>query len=177
MAIKKKTTKRAVSKKKKIVLSFNEAVTSLSLLGTLWRTAVAVALFLTLYILNTIFSLVSVQNDVTVYISSYELKTTLLSLLGFGAAVFLIDSLYVTITKRYPLNQLYDKVVLLGLESFFVVAMLIDWATLQAALINNTSYPNYVTDVIMLVYFVVVLLALPLRFFVGVTKDVAMKRK
>ncbi len=185
MAIKKKTKNRILTNKKRsVTLNFNQAITSLSLLGTLWRTAIAIALFLSLYLIGELINLANLQKltgDSSLVIStfgdSYVLQTTLLALLGFSVAVFLIDLFYVVLTKRYPLNDKYDKAILFGLELFFVSVMLLDWAVLQAALINNTTYPNYTTDVVMVIYFVVLIFALPARAFIGVTRDVAMKRK
>lgn len=182
MAIKKTKKTSSVTKKNKSLLNFKEAVTSLSLLGTLWRTAIAAALFLSVYSLNELLELERAASGntstlVTTLSNSAVMSSVLQTLVIFSGTVFVLDALYVSFANRYPLSVRFDKVFLISLELGFAAVILIDWAILRSQLISNEIYGRSITETLLFSLIALVVVAVPLRAFIGITQDVAMKRR
>ena len=126
--------------------SFHKALISLNVLGSLWRTAIAFAVILTVSVIvlvqgayisatfNGGASLATVLSD------SYIFNESLQGLLVFVLAFFIYDAVYCGIVRRYPMREnidraflfLFEVVILGGLLVSTVIQAAGDWRVVMA---------------------------------------------
>lgn len=125
----------------KLPLPFRQAVVTLNLLGSLWRTAIAAAVMLTITLIsigqmayvgmtfnggNAFFSIMA---------DSYVFGESLKGLIMFVIAFFIYDAMYVAIANRYAMRQSVDKGLLLTVEGMMLAALLLT-SVIQAAALS-----------------------------------------
>jgi hypothetical protein len=187
------TTKKTKRTKKAKVQSFrvSRALVSLTYLGTMWRTAIVAALFITIAGFSLAQSQISFMelelakqyNLPSPLADSYFYKEALIGILVTAGAFAVYDSLLVAVVRKYQLKDTIDKIVLLGSESIFIAIVLLSSASsiflvahdpVQSDLIGGL---NVFMGILLPVVLLFAVLFVPVRFFIGVTMDVAMKRK
>ncbi|RWZ78095.1 MAG: hypothetical protein EOT04_02995 [Candidatus Chaera renei] len=165
----KKTTRRV---KRLFNSDLFATLTSLSYLGSLWRAAVAAAVYLSLILLNELYALYyGPQWGVNggLLQQTFFFQSALTALLVVVWAVLVYDLLFVVICRRYPLNQRLDRLVLIGLEAVFAAV-----ALLSVAFASASSPMNL--DGFMFWFFALLLVVPPLRAVAGVSAVAARRR-
>lgn len=126
-------TRKALAK-----LPFRQAVTSLTLLGSLWRTAIAftVALTTALIIIGQGVYVGMTFNGgaplSAVLADGFLFYESLKGILVFVLAFFIYDALYVGIVQRYQMKEPVDRTLLLTFECL-VLGLLLLTTVVQAA--------------------------------------------
>lgn len=166
MAMKKKT----ITKTKPLNYRISRTIFSLSVLGTMWRTALFVAMLCAIVLLS-VFSLLKSGGSA---FAPGSLLSALYGIVIYSIAFVIYDTVYVYIVRRYGEIDVADKVILFGIE--FIVASVLLLSAAFGNFVNVNS--NVLNETYSLVFWTLLLatLLLPLRAFIGVSY-VVMTRK
>lgn len=172
-------------KKKKVTspkkLSFRQALMSLTVLGSLWRTAIFAACMLGLILANVAdLEMTKPAGAPGVFADEYLPLTYLQWLLMSVIAFFVYDSVYVAISSRYHhrISPYVDRTALLGMEAVFVSVSLLQVALTYPRLSwdQASSLAPYFNSAMLLIFIAALLLPC-LRAIVGASYAVAMVRQ
>lgn len=123
--------KKRTARKKVVRPEFKAALTSLTLLGSLWRTAVAFAVMITLMVAGLarqVYAAMTYAGDASLtaaFGDGFVLSAAFIELVVFLAAFFVYDSVYVGTVRRYRMNETADTALLLSLEAAFFTVWLV----------------------------------------------------
>lgn len=161
---------RTNTKKKKTLTTYrvSRILVSLTLLGSLWRTALFLATLIAVAAVD-MFSRAGVDGVDMTY-AAY----TLMAVMVYTAAFVIYDGVYGYVVRRYGEMELADKIILFGMESILLLTIII-----SSAFYTNMFVPTVITnDMLNLIVWLLIIsaLLLPLRAFIGVSY-VVMTRK